>query len=299
MEWIEAKSILSKSKNSNEWFGFDYNINLYKGCSHGCIYCDSRSQCYRIDHFDVVRGKKNAIEILNKELRNKKKKGIIGMGSMSDPYNPFEKEERLTRNALLLTEYYGFGIGITTKSDLILEDLDILKRIHDQSVAVVNVTITTASDECSSKIEPHAPSSSRRFEVVKECKKAGLICGIIMNPVLPFITDDWRNIQEIIEKAYESGADYILTYMGVTLRENQRDYYYQKLDELYPGLSYQYQRVYGNRYHCESLKWRENYELFKKECKQKEILYQMEDIIHLIYARKKEIQQLTLFETLM
>ena len=296
MEWIEAKTILSKSKSADEWFGFDYNINLYKGCTHGCIYCDSRSQCYRIEHFDVVRGKKKAIETLNKELRHKKIKGIVGMGAMSDPYNPFEKEERLTRNALKLIERYGFGAGLCTKSDLVLEDLDLLKRIHEKNVAVVNITITTASDECSLKIEPHVACSSSRFEVVRQCKKAGLICGILMNPVLPFITDEWENIFQIIDKAQKCGADYIVTYMGVTLRQNQRDYYYQKLEELYPGMSYQYQRIYGNRYHCESLKWRENYELFKNECRKRGILYQMEDIVHLIRSRKKEVCQLSLFD---
>ena len=295
MEWIEAKSLLSKNKCPEEWFGFDYNLNLYKGCCHGCIYCDSRSQCYRIDRFDVVRGKKDAALILEKELRHKKSRGIIGMGAMSDPYNPFEKEVHLTREALMLIERYGFGAGITTKSDLILEDLELLKRIHENMTTVVNFTITSASDEYSLKIEPHVAVSSKRFEAVRRCKEAGLICGIIMNPVLPFITDSKENVLKIIETAHLCHADYIMTYMGVTLRQNQRDHYYKKLEELYPGLSYQYQRIYGNRYHCESLKWRENYELLKEECLKRGILYQMEDIVKLIRSHKKEIRQLSLF----
>lgn len=296
MEWIEVKTLLSKNKRPEEWFGFDYNLNLYKGCCHGCIYCDSRSQCYRIDHFDVVRGKKDTALILEKELRHKRKKGIIGMGAMSDPYNPFEKEARLTRGALTLIERYGFGVGITTKSDLILEDLEHLKKIHENMTAVVNFTITSASDECSLKIEPHISVSSKRFEAVRRCKEAGLICGIIMNPVLPFITDSKENILKMIDMADQCHVDYIMTYMGVTLRQNQRDYYYKKLDELYPGLSYQYQRIYGNRYHCESLKWRENYEILKKECQKRKILYQMEDIVDLITSHKKEMSQLSLFD---
>lgn len=296
MEWIPASTILSKSKHPEEWFGFDYNVNLYKGCSHGCIYCDSRSQCYRIDRFDVVRGKQRAIEILNQELRSKRKKGIIGMGAMSDPYNPCEKEARLTREALKVIERYGFGVGLCTKSADVVEDLALLKKIQDQQVAVVNITITTAFDACASKIEPHVSTSSQRFEAVKACKEAGIICGILMNPVLPFITDNPENIKRLVARAHECHADYIMTYMGVTLRENQRDYYYRKLDEHYPGLSYQYQRIYGNRYHCESLKWRENYALFKNECKKNGLLYQMEDIVAFIRSQKKEWQQISLFD---
>lgn len=296
MEWIETKTILTKNKDYHEWFGFDYTVNLYKGCCHGCIYCDSRSQCYRIDHFDVVRAKKDCIEILNKEMRNRKNKGIIGMGAMSDPYNPFESEERLTRHALQLIDYYGFGAGITTKSDGVLEDIDLLKKIHEKNVAVVNVTITTADDECAKKIEPNVSLSSKRFEVVRKCKEAGLICGILMNPVLPFITDSKENIQAIVQKASECHADYIMTYMGVTLRENQRIYFYDKLDEIYPGLSFQYKRVYNNRYHCESLKWKENYDFFKKECDKYGILYEMDKIVALIRSHKKEVEQLSLFE---
>lgn len=166
MVYIDAKQILLKNLKPESWFGFDYNMNLYKGCSHGCIYCDSRSQCYRIENFDTVRAKKNAIIILNKELKNKKKKAIVGMGSMSDPYNPVEKNEMLTRDALKLIQRYGFGVGINTKSDLVLRDLDLLKAIHENYCCVVNVTITTPYDELSSKIEPHVCQSSSRFEIL-------------------------------------------------------------------------------------------------------------------------------------
>lgn len=295
MEYIETKQLLIKNKNPNEWFGFDYTVNLYKGCNHGCIYCDSRSQCYRIDNFDQVRAKKDAISILNKELRNKKKKGIVGLGSMSDPYNSFEREERLTQEILKLLDYYGFGVGIHTKSNLVLRDLDLLKRIQTHSQVVVNVTITTSNDELSKKIEPNVCPSNERFEIVKQCKQAGLICGITMTPVLPYITDDIEDLKCLIQKAVESKADYILTYMSVTLRENQRDYYYEKLDELFPGLSFTYKRVYNNRYSCETLKWKENYEYLKKECEKHHILYQMEDIVSLIEEQKKEVEQLSLF----
>lgn len=296
MEFVDTKMILYKNSKPEEWFGFDYTMNLYRGCCHGCIYCDSRSQCYRIDRFDEVRAKKDAISILNKQLRNKKKKGIIGMGSMSDPYNPFEKDEQLTRESLKLIHRYGFGVGIVTKSDLILRDLDILKAIHQHSQVVVNITITTSDDTIASKIEPYVASSTKRFEIVSQCKKAGLICGILMNPVLPYITDDMEQLKAFIKKAIECKADYILTYMGVTLRENQREYYYKKLDELFPGLSYQYRRIYNNRYHCETLKWKENYEYLKRECEKHGILYEMDEIVKLIQSNKKEIKQLSFFD---
>lgn len=296
MEWIQAKQILIKNKKPESWFGFDYTMNLYKGCCHGCIYCDSRSFCYRIDHFDTVRAKQNAIEILNRELRLKKEKGIVGMGSMSDPYNPFENEIKLTHNSLKLLDYYGFGVGINTKSDQVIHDLDLLKSIHQKNVAVVNMTITTADDELAKKIEPYAPVPSQRFEAVKACKKEGLIVGILMTPVLPFLTDSKENLLSIIQKAHDCHADYILTYMGMTLRENQRDYYYQKLDEMFSGLSFQYKKVFNNRYHCETPLWKENYALFKKECEKYHILYDMDDIVQLIRQRKKPLEQLTLFE---
>lgn len=295
MEWIDAKQLLMKAKQPSEWFGFEYVLNLYKGCCHGCIYCDSRSNCYRIENFDQIRAKKNSTALLMSELKNKKKKGIIGMGAMSDPYNPFEKNEKITRNALKVILANGFGVGICTKSELVMRDLDLLSEIHSRKRAVVNITITCAEDDLSKMIEPNVAPSSKRFEAVAACKKAGIICGILMNPVLPFITDTKENIRSVIEKAHACHADYIYTYMSVTLRQNQRVYYYEKLDELFPGLSYQYKRIYGNRYHCESLKWRENYEFFKQECEKRGILYRMEDIICLIEKENQKVEQMSFF----
>ena len=160
MDYIEVKNILSKVEHGEEWFGADYNINLYRGCSHGCIYCDSRSRCYQIDHFDTIKRKKNAIEILHKELASKKKKGVISMGSMSDPYNPLEKECQYTKQSLELIHLYGFGVSITTKSDLILRDMDLLKKINQKNDVIVQITITTADDELCKKIEPGVCVSS-------------------------------------------------------------------------------------------------------------------------------------------
>lgn len=296
MKTIEAKMILTKTQPSMDWFNFDYTMNLYKGCCHGCIYCDSRSRCYRIDHFDTVRVKENALVILNRELKGKKKKGIVGIGAMSDTYNPFEKELELTRQALKLIEYYGFGVVVTTKSDLVIRDIDLLKAINEKQSVCVNLTITTIDDELCKKIEPHAPVSSLRFEAIRQCSEAGLFTGILMNPVLPFISDTEENIRGIVSKASECGARFIYTFMGVTLRENQRDYYYQQLTRLFPGLKDKYEQVYKNRYHCESIYWRQLYAVFKEECEKHGILYKMEDIIQAYQKEQVSIEQTSLFD---
>ena len=155
MEFVKAKTILSKVKYGSDWYGIDYNMNLYRGCSHGCIYCDSRSNCYQVEDFDRVRAKKDEIEILSKELKSKRKKGIIGIGAMSDTYNPFEKTYLQTRQALELIKRYGFGVSIDTKSDLILRDIDVLKQINMNHNVIIKITITTPHDQLSKIIEPH------------------------------------------------------------------------------------------------------------------------------------------------
>ena len=167
MEYIPAKTILSGYREQREWFGCHYNMNLYRGCCHGCVYCDSRSECYGIQEFDRVRAKKDALYLLERELRARRRVGIIHTGSMSDPYNPFEKAECLTQQALEKIARYGFGVVIATKSDLVVRDIPILQRIRSQSPVAVHITITTAGDMLSEKIEPFAPPSSRRFEALR------------------------------------------------------------------------------------------------------------------------------------
>ena len=293
MENIKAKTILSKVSYGDAWYGIDYNMNLYRGCSHGCIYCDSRSNCYHIENFDTIRAKENAIMLLEQELASKKTKGIIGIGSMSDTYNPKEKDIELTRKALQLISKYNYGVSIDTKSDLILRDLDILKEINSKNNLIVKFTITTADDELSQIIEPHVCPSSKRFEAIKKLSNSGIFVGIMMNPVLPFITDNEENIKELVRLAHESGAKFIHTYMSVTLRENQRDYYYEQLDKHFGDLKFRYIRKYGGKYYCNVPKATKLYETFKKECNKYGILYDMRDIID---AYKKEvIEQITLF----
>ena len=227
MEFIPTKTIISSSYNENpNWFGINYNMNIYKGCCHGCIYCDSRSSCYQIIDFDRVRIKENSIDIIRKELQSKRRKGVVGTGAMSDPYNPFEEKYELTRQALKLIDEYRFGIGIATKSDLIIRDIDILKKIQSHSPVIVKMTITTFDDELCKKIERNVCTSNKRFKAVKKLSDNNIYTGILLMPLLPFINDNEENIKNIIKKAYECGAKFVFSYgLGVTLRKNQREYY--------------------------------------------------------------------------
>ncbi|MGE5632045.1 MAG: SPL family radical SAM protein [Caulobacteraceae bacterium] len=234
MNFIPAKTIISGYSEGSSWFGINYNMNIYKGCCHGCIYCDSRSECYRVENFDEVRAKDNALEIIARELKSKRRTGVVGTGAMSDPYNPFEKEYRLTRGALQLINNYGFGVSIATKSDLITRDLDVLKEIQAHSPVLVKITITTSDDYLCKKLEPSVAVSSRRFEVINELSEHGIFAGILLMPVLPFLEDNEENIRGIIRFAHESGAKFIFPAFGVTLRQNQRAWYYKKLDEKFP-----------------------------------------------------------------
>jgi len=270
---------MTKSDQGEKWFGIDYHMNLYKGCSFGCIYCDSRSDCYHINNFDVVKTKVDALEILESELSSKGYRGVVSFGTLSDPYNPEEEKLEITRNALKLIAKYGFGVSIDTKSDLILRDIDLLQEIQKNNSVIIKISITTFDDDLASKIEPNVPSSTRRFEVLKKLRRAGLYAGILMTPVLPFLTDTEDNIREMVLRSKKADAKFIYTKMGMNLRTNQRTYYYQKLDELYPGLSLDYAAVYGNKYVCSSLQYRHLMELFLNLCHQNGILTEMEDII--------------------
>lgn len=295
MEFIPTKSILSKVKHGG-WFGIDYNMNLYRGCSHGCIYCDSRSNCYHIENFDTVRGKENALAILEKELAGKKMRGVIGIGAMSDTYNPQERKYELTRGALKLIAKYGFGVSIDTKSDLILRDMDLLQEIRRQNNVIVKFTITCAKDELSKIIEPHVCASSRRLHAVKQLSENGIFTGILMNPVLPFLTNTTENVSKLVYEAHENGAKFIHTYMGMTLRENQRIYYYEKLNESFHGLTEQYIKTYGNQYDCTVPNHKALYTHFITECKKYGILYKMNDIIHAYKKPVTTYEQVSLFQ---
>ena len=295
MKFIRAKTILSKVKYGNEWYGIDYNMNLYRGCSHSCIYCDSRSNCYHIENFDLVRGKENALYILEQELSKNREKGIIGIGSMSDTYNPKELEYEQTRGALKLISKYGFGVSIDTKSDLILRDIDLLKEINSKNNVIIKFTITTPNDELSKIIEPNVCVSSKRLQAIKKLSDNGIFVGIMMNPVLPFITDNEEDIKELVKLAYENGAKFIHTYMSMTLRENQRDYYFYKLDQHFIGIKEKYIKYYGDKYNCIVPNYKRLYKVFTDECTKYGILYDMKEIIKAYRKVIKSNEQITLF----
>ena len=295
MEFIPAKTIVNRTKDTG-WFGCDYNMNVYKGCCHGCIYCDSRSECYHVDHFDTVRAKDHALELIRDELRHKTKSGVVGTGSMSDPYNPFEKECRLTRGALELIDVYGFGVAVITKSDLITRDIDVLQNIKRHSPVLAKITITSADDELCKKIEPNVVPSSKRFAAIQELSDSGIFVGVLLMPLLPFLEDNENNIISIVQQAHQSGARFIYPSFGVTLRQNQRDWYYKKLDEIFPNenLKEKYIRQYGDAYACGSSRAKELYRVFSAECDRFHLLYKMQDIIH-AYKQGYENSQLSLF----
>lgn len=281
MENIPAKTILSRQKSPSSWFGSEYNMNLYRGCSHGCLYCDSRSNCFHIENFDKVRIKENCLQILRNELAKKHITGVVATGAMSDPYNPFEKTELATRHALELLNAYGFGTAIATKSNLIIRDVDILRDIRQQSPVICKITITTGNDALASKIEPAAPSSSLRFSAIEKLSNANIFTGILLMPVLPFLEDNASNILGIVNRAAQVGARFIYPAFGVTMRDGQREYFLDGLESAFPGenLKQKYTNRFGLRYHCSSPRAKELWHLFQDACQKTGILYKMPEII--------------------
>ncbi len=246
---IRAKVMLSHVKQPDTWFGLKYNMNLYRGCQHQCIYCDSRSECYRIEDFSHVLVKVNAIKLLRKELARKRVKGPIGTGSMNDPYMPLEERLNLTGRALAIIAEFRFPVHIVTKSDLVLKDVETLRHIN-RVFAAVSFSITAADDELGKKVEPGAPLVSKRFQAMQVLATHGIHTGVTMMPILPFIEDSEQNITAIVTQAHECGASYIIPWFGMSLRDRQRAYYYDKLDKLFPGVREKYERRFGNQYRC-------------------------------------------------
>lgn len=282
IEYIKAKTIISCYEENNYWFGKNYNMNIYKGCPHGCIYCDSRSECYGIEDFDKVRAKENSTEIIRRELKSKKKKGIVGTGAMSDPYNPYEKNLNLTREALEQINNFNFGVAIATKSPLVTRDIDILKEIQKHSPVIVKITITTFEDDLCKKIEPNIATSSERFQAIKTLRDNGIYAGILLMPVLPFINDTEENIKNIVRKTHECGGNFVYSGgIGVTLRQNQRQHYYKQLIKRFPSenLVRKYIDCFGEKYECRSINSKRLWGIFQEECTRYGLLYKMEDII--------------------
>ena len=294
METIPAKHILHRNK-STEWFGCDHTMNLYRGCCHGCIYCDSRSDCYHNDKFDQVRVKADALRILRDDLARKVRPALICTGSMSDPYNPFEEELQLTRHALELIDAYQCGVAAATKSDLIVRDIDLYRLIQDHSPVICKLTVTTTDDALAEKIEPHAPPPSRRLQALEELAKAGIFSGVLLMPVLPYVEDSAENVLSVVDSAARAGARFVYAAFGVTMRDGQRDYFLGGLDRAFPGMGERYRKKYGSRYYCSSPKAKELWELFSARCRELGLLYEMRHIISAA-TRSYEDRQLSFFD---
>lgn len=290
MHFVTAKGILS-SQNG---------MNLFRGCSHGCIYCDSRSRCYHMEHdFEDIEVKENAIELLEHALRRKRQKCMIGTGSMTDPYIPLEMELQHVRKAMSLIDQYGFGFTVITKSNRILRDLDFLRKINEKTKCVVQMTLTTYDEELCRKIEPNVSTTRERFEVLKKLRDAGIPTVVWLSPILPFINDTQENIAGILELCAEAGVYGVIHFgMGLTLREGNREYFYEQLDRLFPGLKEKYMRTYGNQYEIASPDNRELMKLFHQKCEENGILHDNGEIFRYLHTfeEKGAGRQMSLWE---
>ena len=281
---IQAKVLLSHVKQPDSWFGLKYNMNLYRGCQHQCIYCDSRSLCYGIDNFADILIKENAIELLRKELASKRIKGTIGTGSMNDPYMPIEKKVNLTGRALQAIAQFRFPVHIITKSDLVLRDLDVLRDIK-RVYAAVSFTLTTTDDALAKKIEPAASLPSARLRAIESLAANDIYTGVTMMPILPFLEDDEENIRQIVARAADAGASYILASFGMTLRDRQRAYYYNKLDKHFPDMKRRYIQQFGDAYFAPAQGYERLKVLFKALCAEYGIVMRMK-----VYERETAVQ---------
>ncbi len=283
MRYIDVKRIVQPNNN----------FNLYRGCTHGCIYCDSRSLCYEVGDFENIAVKKDALELMESELSRKRKKAILTTGSMSDPYVHIESGLKITEGALKLIEKYGFGVSVLTKSAMILRDIEIYKNINRRFKAIVSLTLTTTDDLLASVIEPHVSLPSERLEVLRKFSDQGITTGVWMSPILPFLEDNEKNIKAIVDKAKAAGVTYILCFgLGTTMREGSREYFYKNLDLHFPGLKEQYIKTYKNSYICPSPVADKLYKVFSAMCEELGIIYRQEEISQLF---KSNNEQLSLF----
>jgi DNA repair photolyase len=289
MHFKEAKGILSSSNG----------MNLYRGCTHGCIYCDSRSVCYHIEHdFEDVEVKSNVPDLLERALRSKRKKCMIGTGSMCDPYMHAEEKLGLTRTCLELIDKYGFGATVITKSDRILRDLDVLKSINAKAKCVVQMTLTTYDEELCRILEPNVCTTKKRFEALKTLRDSGIPTVVWLTPILPFINDTEENVRAILDYCVEARVHGVLCFgMGLTLREGNREYFYKKLDEHFPGLKRRYQQKYGKSYQCLSDNNDYLMGIFRDTCSKHGIVCDNDEIFEYLHAfeDKKGPEQLSMF----
>ena len=287
MHFVQAKSILSP-KNG---------MNLYRGCQHGCIYCDARSLCYQMNHpFEDIGVKENALPLLEQALRAKRKKCMIGTGAMSDPYMPLEEKLQLTRGALELIHRYGFGVAIQTKSCRILRDLELLKAINDQNKAVVQMTLTTYDERLCRMVEPNVSTTRQRAEALRKFRDAGIPTVVWLSPLLPWLNDTPENILGILEYCRGAGVKGIINFgMGLTLRDGDREYYYAALDRHFPGLKQRYIQTYGNAYELPSPNSQALWQLFHEKCEQYGIWHDNDRIFSYMMTFEEKEKQMSFF----
>lgn len=290
MHFIDAKGILN---GNNGHMG----MNIYRGCTHGCIYCDSRSRCYQFAHaFEDVEVKQNAPLLLEKALRSKRKCCMIGTGSMSDPYMHCEQQLRLTRKCLEIVRDNGFGIAVQTKSDRILEDIDLLDEINRRSKAVVQITLTTFDEKLCKIIEPNVCTTQRRIEVLMRMKERGIPTVVWLCPILPFINDTEENISSILDACIEANVKGIICFgMGMTLREGSKEYFYSALDKHFNGLKQRYISAYGNSYELVSPNNARLMSIFEEKCRTHGIMYRIDDCFAYLNELPEKYTQMSLF----
>ena len=290
MHYVNAKGILSSTNG----------MNLYRGCSHGCIYCDSRSKCYHMDHaFEDIEVKANAVELLESALKRKRGKCMLGTGSMTDPYIPLESELGHVRKALSLAYQYGFGFTLITKSNRVLRDLDLLKSINDKTKCVVQMTLTTYDESLCRKLEPNVSTTQERFETLKLLRKEGIPTVVWLCPILPFINDTEENLTGILNYCVEAKVYGIINFgMGMTLREGSREYFYRQLDKLFPNMKERYIRAYGNQYELASPRSGSLMRLFHETCERNGIVQDNNGIFEYLntFEQKEKHVQLSFFD---
>lgn len=290
MHFVDAKGILTGGKG---WYG----MNIYRGCTHGCIYCDSRSRCYQFTHaFEDIEVKRNAPELLEKALRAKREKCVIGTGAMSDPYMHCETQLRLTRACLQVILRHGFGAAVQTKSDRILEDIDLLDEINQKAKCVVQVTLTTFDSRLCRIVEPNVCDTQRRIEVLEAMRKRGIPTVVWLCPILPFLNDTEENIRLILDACAQTGVKGILSFgMGMTLRDGDREYYYAALDRHFPGLKERYIRLYGNAYEVPSPNSAALTALLRETCEKRRILCTPDACFSYMRSLPRQYEQTTFF----
>ncbi|MBR5635720.1 MAG: radical SAM protein [Pseudobutyrivibrio sp.] len=291
MHFVDAKGILTTS-------GGHYGMNIYRGCTHGCIYCDSRSKCYQFTHaFEDIEVKQNAPELLEMALRSKRKKCMIGTGAMSDPYMHCEEELQLTRKCLEIILENGFGLAIQTKSDRILRDIDLLDEINRNAKCVVQITLTTYDDELCKILEPNVCNTKRRIEVLEKMQERGIPTVVWLTPILPYINDTEENITAILNECVRAGVKGVIDFgMGLTLREGDREYYYAALDKHFPGMKERYIKEYGNAYELPSPNAQELTRVFKNICKSNGIMSTTKECFEYMNELPERYQQMSLFD---